>query len=260
MFVECNISLKTIFNFLLFKTEIMKTYLKYLVSFSTILLFYQLVSLSVVSGQLTSLEDQQSNHLSSVKNSHLSLYDQSSKVDKSEIWSSMGEYWSIPLNNAIMLNPNPSGSFCLKKFALSFHGGKDIPIPPMKTYYIGNKGFMFDFEYLLAPRWALVLNLGRYEFDNNPPYTIDLVVSHMSLNAKYYTWQTPLCKTYSFINAGPGYYFPSAGHNKFGGNLGVGIGKWIKWTLYIEAALDIHRLFYSRYYFGFFHGGLIWRL
>src|SRR6202008_936842 len=79
--------------------------------------------------------------------------------------------------------------------------------------------------------------VGYHYFNSKIFFVPDLSYTNVSLNLRTYfpvsTWQ-------GYVQAGPGFYHPNLGANKFGFNVGTGLDFPINSKLAIELGADVH--------------------
>jgi opacity protein-like surface antigen len=92
-------------------------------------------------------------------------------------------------------------------------------------------------EFQFNRRFSLYGMLGYHYFNDKDNVGPDLTYTNASLNLRAYfpvsTWQ-------GYVQAGPGFYHPNFGPNRFGFNVGTGLDFPIHPKLSIELGTDLH--------------------
>ena len=120
---------------------------------------------------------------------------------------------------------------------LSFHLGYSFPVGGFSKEVDPGPSVTADFEYPLRRNLSLYAMLGYHHFHGKGPAAADLSVTNLNLNLRGYF---PAGSWRGFVQAGPGFYHPNAGPNKFGFNFGAGLEFPIQPKLALELGTDLH--------------------
>ena len=120
---------------------------------------------------------------------------------------------------------------------LSFHLGHNFPLGSLRKTYNSGPSITGDVEFQFNRRFSLYGMLGYHYFNDKDNVGPDLTYTNASLNLRAYfpvsTWQ-------GYVQAGPGFYHPNFGPNRFGFNVGTGLDFPIHPKLSIELGTDLH--------------------
>jgi M6 family metalloprotease-like protein len=128
------------------------------------------------------------------------------------------------------------GDFGRGKLWLSFHLGMNFPLGSFNKTHDPGPSMTLNAEYPFRDNLSAVGYLGFHYFhgDGGNP---DFHYTNLSLNLKKYF---PVSSFRSFVEAGPGIYFPKTGSAKFGFNVGAGFSFAIQPKFKFELGPDFH--------------------
>ena len=122
-------------------------------------------------------------------------------------------------------------------FWFSFHLGHNFPLGSFRKTYNSGPSVTADLEYQFRRNLSLYGMLGYHYFNDKDNIGPDLTYTNLSLNLRGYF---PVSSWRGYVQAGPGFYHPNFGPNKFGFNVGTGLNFPIHPKLAIELGTDFH--------------------
>ncbi|HEY0762952.1 MAG TPA: VWA domain-containing protein [Pyrinomonadaceae bacterium] len=120
---------------------------------------------------------------------------------------------------------------------LSFHLGHNFPLGSFRRTFNSGPSITADLEYEFRRNLSLYGMVGYHYFNDKDNIGPDLTYTNLSLNLRGYF---PVSTWRGFVQAGPGFYHPNFGPNKFGFNVGTGLDFQINPKLAIELGTDLH--------------------
>lgn len=120
---------------------------------------------------------------------------------------------------------------------LSFHLGHNFPLGSFRKTFNSGPSITADLEYEFRRNLSLYGMVGYHYFNDKNNIGPDLTYTNLSLNLRGYF---PVSTWRGFVQAGPGFYHPNFGPNKFGFNVGTGLDFPIHPKLAIELGTDLH--------------------
>lgn len=119
----------------------------------------------------------------------------------------------------------------------SFHLGHNFPLGSLRRTYNSGPSVTADVEYEFRRNLSLYGMLGYHYFNDKDNIGPDLTYTNLSLNLRGYF---PVSSWRGYVQAGPGFYHPNFGPNKFGFNVGTGLNFPVHPKLQIELGTDFH--------------------
>ena len=119
----------------------------------------------------------------------------------------------------------------------SFHLGHNFPAGSFANRFNSGPSITGDVEYQFRRNLSIYGMVGYHYFNSKVFFVPDLTYTNVSLNLRTYF---PVSSWQGFVQAGPGFYHPNFGANKFGFNVGTGLDFPINSKLAIELGTDVH--------------------
>jgi hypothetical protein len=132
---------------------------------------------------------------------------------------------------------HPGTGLSKNRLWFSFHLGHNFPLGSFRNIYNSGPSLTGDLEYQFRDNLSLYGMVGYHYFDSKTNLVPDLSYTNVSLNLRYYF---PVSSWRGFVQAGPGFYHPNFGPNKFGLNLGTGLNFPINPKFAVELGTDVH--------------------
>jgi hypothetical protein len=144
-----------------------------------------------------------------------------------------------------------------RKFSISAHGGFTSPLDPLSNNYDMSYNFLFDIDYHLSEKLALIGLFGYNNFKGDSASVDDTHFLNLSLNVRSYT---PLMQNMSlYIGGGPGIYIDENGNTKSGVNAGLGLNYQLIPSIALEIGADYHNIINPDIQFIQSHAGVVVR-
>jgi len=145
-----------------------------------------------------------------------------------------------------------------RKWSISTHGGITTPLEPLSNTSDISYNLLFDIDYHLSPKLALIGLFGYNNFKSAIAGVEDTYMLNLSLNLRYYT---PLIQTSTslYVGGGPGIYIDEDGNTEFGVNAGLGLNYQLIPSIALEIGTDYHNIISPDIQFIQSHAGVVFR-
>ena len=147
-----------------------------------------------------------------------------------------------------------------KRYDISFHIGRSIPVGGFSNQLDSGNSFEFDFSYQLTSRLSLLGLLGYNHFNSGSSSADDTYLWNISANLKYELDPCdlppfvepvfagliqffPSGSLKPYVNAGPGIYIPKHGSTELGFNAGFGLDYSLSRNWIIGVGTEYHNVF-----------------